>query len=330
MSFMLSFTRGKPIALALDKNNETVFTIHVTPEEDEPDINVDSVHDLIDKADVEKLRQSMRIGRIELKLLQQALRVSGDQRDKLNLTEKLRSALAILEENATDKLKKEIDFTTDKEIDRIIPLIGAREVCFDRSVVLIGPSESGKTYLAKEICKFDRRKRPVVVFSKIEDDESLRELEQLRTPKDKKSRLIKIPLHTEDQLLSLPTNSDLNSTICIFDDLDSFPTDIANYMREYRNSILESGRHNNITVISTSHILNNYEKTKTVLNEAELVCLFPAANKRHAFQFLKDKMGLDRKEANFMISKSMKAGRMLCIKLSAPNLIIYTKGILLI
>ena len=223
-----------------------------------------------------------------------------------------------------------VDFSKDPGISRVLPLIGARDVPYDRSICLVAPSEGGKTFLAKEICKFDQRKRPVIVFSKIDDDESLRELAKLRTPSDKKSRLVKIPLHSEDQLLDLPSNEDLKGTICLFDDIDSFPSDIAKFIREYRDSMLESGRHHNITVISTSHILNNYMKTKTVLNECEWVCLFPASNKRHAFSFLKDRFGLEKAEAMFLINKAMQSGRYLCLKLSAPNLLLHSKGIILI
>lgn len=326
--FMLSFTRGKPIAIVLDKDDKIIFTIHVTQDQKEPDIKVDNVLELIDDADISNLRGAMKLGRIEIKMLKQAL--GSADRSKINLSEKIKRAIQILEEIATDKLKKEIDFTKDPDISRVLPLIGARDVAFDRSICLIAPSEGGKTFLAKEICKFDVRKRPVIVFSKIDDDESLRELTKLRTPADKKSRLIKIPLHSEDQLLDLPNNEDLKGSICLFDDIDSFPADIAQFLREYRDSILESGRHQNITVISTSHILNNFTKTKTMLNECEWVCLFPASNKRHAFSFLKDRFGLEKHEATFFINKAMQSGRYLCMKLSAPNLLLHSKGVILI
>ena len=325
---MLSFTRGRAIAIALDKDDKIVFTIHITPDQAEPDIRVDNILELVDDADISNLRGGMKLGRIEVKILKQAL--NTENRDKLNMSEKIKRAIEILEQLGQDKLKKEIDFSKDPQISRVLPLIGARDVAFDRSICLVAPSEGGKTFLAKEICKFDQRKRPVIVFSKIDDDESLRELSCLRTPADKKSRLVKIPLHSEDQLLDLPMNTDLQSTICLFDDIDSFPIDIAQFLREYRDSMLESGRHNNITVISTSHILNNFMKTKTMLNECEWVCLFPASNKRHAFSFLKDRFGLDKAEANFFINKAMQAGRYMCMKLSAPNLLLHSKGVILI
>lgn len=324
---MLSFTRGKPVAIALDKNDKIVFTIHVTPEEEEADISADNLLELIDDIDISMLRAQMRLGTIEMKMVRQALN-QGDVK-KLNLNDKLERAIELLKEIATDKLKKEIDFSKDKDIKRVIPLIGARDTAYDRSICCFGPSEAGKSWLVKEICKFDKRKRPVIVFSKIIDDVSLRELKKLRTACDKKTRLIQIPLLTEKDLFDLPTNTDLKDCIVLFDDIDSFPKEMSDFLREYRDSILESGRHNNITVISTSHLLRNYGKTKTILNEAELICLFPSANKFHATMFLKDRFGLEKQESNFFINKAMKTGRMLCMRMSAPNMVIHSKGVIM-
>lgn len=326
---MLSFTKGKPVAIAVDKAGKVVFTIHVTDDEEEPDIKVDTPLELIDDADLTKIRSEMRLGRIELKMLKKGLQCK-QHTSSLNLSPKIERALEILEELSLEKLKKEVDFAGDSDIDRVIPLIGARPTPYDRSICLIGPSEAGKTYMVKEICRFDIRRRPVVVFSRIDDDESLRELTTLKSAKDGKSRLVKIPLHSEDQLLSLPTNSDLNGCICLFDDLDSFPKDIGDFLREYRDSILESGRHENISVISTSHVLNNHNKTKVLLNEAELVVLFPAANKRHSASFLKERLGLEKREVDHLIAKAMASGRYLAMRVSAPNMLIHSGGVILL
>ena len=327
MSYMLSFVKGRPIAVALDKDGKKLFTIHFTPEEEEPDITCDDVADLITDSDIDQLQKSFKLGRIEIKVLKKALR---DEKIKKGLNDKLSSALALLEENAADKLKREIDFTTDDQVKHVIPLIGGRETPYDRSIAFIGPSESGKTWLAKQIIKHDLRKRPVVVFSKIDDDASLRELKTLRCSNDRKSRLIQVPLHCENDLLNLPMNSELEECLVLFDDIDSFSKDQADFLREYRNSILESGRHHNITTLSTSHVLLNREKTKIILNECELLCLFPGANRQNAFKFLQSRFGLRIDHANNIINKCIKAGRMMCLRQAAPNLIIYDKGVMMV
>lgn len=327
--YMISFNRGEPIALALDKEGKTRFTIYVTEDNGgDPDINVDSPNDLITDLDISTLRGSMKLGRLELKMIKKALATPEDKRSKLHISEKILRAIEILEEMAIDKLKTEVDFTSDPEVDKIVPLIGVKD--FDRSIAMIGASGSGKSFLACEICKHDRRKRPVVLFTKVDDDESLRPLKSLRTPADKKSRLIKIPLHTEDQLLNLPSNTDLKNCIVLFDDIGTFAPDIAQYLVEYQANLLETGRHDGITCISTTHILNNYHKTRTMLNEAELVILFPASNKNSSIQYLRLRHGMIREDATRMINKAMNDGRMMCVKQSAPNLIMTEKAVILL
>ena len=69
--FQISFTRGTPIALALDKNNEQIFKIHVRAEngDEPPDIKVDNILELVQDEDIKKLKFSMKMGKIEEKLL---------------------------------------------------------------------------------------------------------------------------------------------------------------------------------------------------------------------------------------------------------------------
>ena len=139
-----------------------------------------------------------------------------------------------------------------------------------------------------------------------------------------------MPLHTEDQLLNLPGNTDLKNCIVLFDDIGTFAPDIAQYLVEYQANLLETGRHDNITCISTTHILNNYHKTRTMLNEAELVILFPASNKNSSIQYLRNRHGLIREDASRLIEKAMMDGRMLCVRQSAPNLVMTEQGVILL
>ncbi len=324
---MLSLTRGRACAIAVDREGKKIYTIHITDDQDEPDIICDDVMDLIHDEDIQELQKSFHLGKIEMKLLKRALK---DEKLRNGLNAKLTVAMNLLVDLTEEKLKKEIDFRDDPDVHKVIPLIGQADNPFDRSIALIGPSGSGKTWLAKEIIKHDVRKRPAIIFSKIRDDESLQELKKLRTPVDGKSRMIQVPLFSDEDLINLPTNEDLKNSICLFDDLDSFIGEKADYLREYRNSVLECGRHHGITVLSTSHILLNREKTKTVLNECEMLCLFPGANRHASFRFLQSRFGLKNDLANKLLTKCIKAGRSCVLKLSAPNAIIYDAGVCLI
>ncbi len=323
---MLSFDRGTPVAIALDKAGKTIYTIRVTEEEEDPDIEADDVLGLIDRIDIQELKQAMRLGLIETKVLTKALRTNNRE----GLSENLRRAYDILREKAEMKLKREITFDRKSEVHQVIPVIGHRPEKYDRSVAFFGPSGSGKSYLAKSILANDLHKRPVIVFSKVRDDPSLRELAKLKTPVDDKPRLIQVPIFTDQDLVDLPTDSDLKGTICFFDDIDAMAPARAAYLRDYRDALLEAGRHKDVTVFSTSHILRNYNKTRVVLNELEWAFTYPNASRRSADIFMQDRLGFDKATRETLIARSGSSGRYLGFKLSVPNLMIHTKGVQLI
>lgn len=355
--FMLSFDKGKKVAVALDKGNKPVFYIRVTEDQELPDIQCDDSLALISDEDLKQIKSAMKLGTIEIAVIKKLLKGRGKKikgRDgieraalpfldgkidmaNIKASEKIKRALQILEDKCNMKLKGEIDFTGDPSVHSVIPIIGDNKDDFDRSIFLCAASGAGKSWLAKLIIENDLKKRPVVLFSKIPDDKSLESLEGEKVEgHGGKSvpRLIKIPLLCEDDLLDLPATSDLADTkhgvICMFDDIDAFHSDIAQYIREYRDSLLECGRHSNITCICTSHLLNNYTKTKIMLNEAEVVVLFPNSNRRHSDLFLANRLGVSKSERDFMIEKAMRAGRFLAMRMSAPNMIIHNQGVVLI
>ena len=357
MRFMLSFDHGKKVAVALGKDNKPVFYIRITEEKELPDIQCDDSLELISNEDIKQLKSAMKLGSIEIAVIKKLLKERGKKtrgRDgierailpfldgkidmaKIKASDKIKRALQILEEKCNMKLKEEIDFTRDPSVHSVIPIIGDNKDNFDRSIFLCAASGAGKSWLAKLIIENDLKKRPVVLFSKIPDDTSLESLEREKIDNGrgkKVDRLIKIPLLSEEDLLDLPALSDLadskNGVICMFDDIDAFHSDIAQYIREYRDSLLECGRHSNITCICTSHLLNNYSKTKIMLNEAELVVLFPNSNRRHSDLFLSHRLGVPKHERDFMIEKAMRAGRFLAMRMSAPNMIIHNQGVVLV
>ena len=341
--FMLSFERGTPIALALDKKGGVVHTVHITPDSELPDIDVDNPLELIDDIDIKAAKKDMKLGTIDTRILTNAIKL----KDSSKLSEGLKRAFDVLESKAHKKLKGEIHFD-GKDVSSVIPLIG--NGAYDRSILLVGPSGSGKSYLAKQIIRHDKRKRPIALYSKVRDDPSLRDLQNQMIPKtvasgllrpgsglvepivstEMVSRLNSIPIYSDDDLVCLPTDSDLENVITLFDDIDAFTGERANYLRGYRDAILEAGRHKNITVLSTSHILSNYNKTRTMLNEAEYVVLFPNANRRSADMFLKDRMGMSKSDRDHLIRRAGSTGRYMIIRMSCPNLMIHSQGILLI
>lgn len=333
---MLSLHRGKPLAVGVDKKGKKVVTIYITDEEKEPDILVDHPLDLADDRDIENVTKLIRLTNIETKMLRNYLLSKQTKEDDDKLSDRLRLAVEKLHDLLTKKVKKKILFDRNDEVHRVVPLIGGGETNFDRSIFLCGPSGSGKTFLSKEIVKHDAKERPIVIFSKIENDDSLKELKKMKLKShpfsDEKggNRLIKIPIRTEHDLMNLPSNHELKNCVCLFDDIDSFPKDMADFLNQYRDSILECGRHHNITVLSTSHQLYNWAKTRVVLNESELVCMFPHSNRRNTMLFLRDRMGLGKKEVQYITDEIMDNSRSIVCRMSAPNMVFHEKGVILL
>lgn len=321
MAYMLSFENGKPIAIAIDINGNIIHTIRVTRTKPLPDIEADNPLELIDRIDIEQTGRAMKFGRMEQMVLLDAV----NQGNRERLSEPLQRGYDILVDKANEKLKSEITFN-EGTVHAVIPLIGQHPEPFDRSILLIGPSGAGKSYLAKQILMHDVRKRDVYLFSKIRDDPSLIEL----TMQGEKSRLKQVPLFEEKDFTKLPVEADLVGAIVFFDDIDAFSGDRAEFLRNYRDSLLEAGRHKNITVISTSHILMNYNKSRVTLNESEWVLLFPPSNRRSADLFLKDRLGFDKSFRDHLIERSNLSGRYLGAKLSAPNAVLHQLGIILV
>ncbi len=339
---MLSFDRGEPIAHIVDKNGKKIMKVFVTEERDQPDIECDNLTELITQSDIDAVAKKLKLSGIEKRILTKKIALSLDPLKKshdrsISLeSERINLAIMELQDVSKMKLKKHIKL----ENNTIIPLIGGNSKAYDRSIFLCGPSGSGKTFLSEQIMLNDEMTRPVVVFSKIENDDSLNKLNKQLLKKSVKKldmegeshkpRMIKINLRSESDLMNLPSNTELKNCICFFDDIDSFRKDMADFINAYRDSLLESGRHNNISVISTSHMLYNWAKTRVILNEAQLVCMFPHSNKRNSMKFLKERMGLSHDETMPIIQEAMTSGRFLACRVSAPNIVIHAKGILIL
>lgn len=332
---MLSLDKGIGFASALNRAGKREFIVYTKNETEKPDIEVDNPIELIGAEDIDELKKSLKLGGIEVKLIKKYLTTrkgkTAEDKDLEKLSAKLQRAIGILLESVDDKLKKELDISFGNDGLEFLPLMGHNKK-FDRSFYVIGPSESGKSYFIKQILKLnDMLDRPVVLFSSVEEDDSLDDLKKEKTKMDKKEKLIRVPLLAPDDALDLPTAYDLKNCVCIFDDIDSLnPYDFAEYVRQYRDNLLQTGRHNKISVMSTSHQLSNYSKTKQMLTQAEWIILFPASNKSQTKKYLRLEMGLGTAESEKIIKRAIShGGRFLAIKRSAPQLIMSNKHITL-
>lgn len=257
--FMLSFDEGTPIAIAVDKNDVIKHIIRAKEddEDQDPDIIVDDLFSILKMEDIEKVGRAMKLSRIERNILSKALK----RRSQKNISPKLKEAYLEIIKEMKNKLKTELNF--EKNL-RVLPALGFNNAPFDRHIFIVGASNSGKSFLAADIIKFDQRKRKGFLFSKLFNDPAFKDLiipssddeDEDQVPKEplledrniigqlnrrkeikklkKKQKKLKpsqrfhhIKISTEENLMDVPQREDLTipeGRILLFDDIDTFRT----------------------------------------------------------------------------------------------------------
>lgn len=243
-----------------------------------------------------------------------------DRSDKINL---LAGNFDQLRQPIIRKLKEDLNERQGKEIiihDGEVQCLPNKET--RECIYVCGPSGSGKsTYIknyAIEYLKLFPKNR-VIVFSRLEKDESLDDL---------KSKLTRIILN--DEIVEDPIDpSELHNSLCIFDDTDTIQDKyIKLAIQNLKNDLLETGRHADIYVAITSHLLTNYKESRTVLNESHYITFFPNSGSTQAIQYLlKTYFGFSKQE----IQKILKLpSRWVTIKKTCPQIVFYNKGLYLV
>ena len=185
------------------------------------------------------------------------------------------------------------------------------------------PSGSGKsTFIGMyldEIRKMKNGKgRTIYIFSRVEKDE----------PLDRHKKVVRIPLE-DDYFEKKPLLiEDFKNGILIFDDIDTILNKkLVKYLRNFRDDVLETGRHYGITTISTSHLIANFLATRTLINEANAIVLFPRGSSFSAISnFLDRYMGFNKSQIKYI---SQLPTRWIYIWKEYPKYIIHEKGVIL-
>src|SRR5271170_322119 len=154
---------------------------------------------------------------------------------------------------------------------------------------IAGPSGSGKsTYVSRYLEKLKKvfPDRDIFLFSDVEQDEVLDKIGLMRMKLD------------EEFMANTPLPQTLNDSIVIFDDIDSIADKkIMKRVQTLRDSLLMRGRHEDISVVVTNHLLTNYNETRTTLNEVNSITFFPKSGSSHGIQYmLKNYVGLSAKQ----------------------------------
>lgn len=198
----------------------------------------------------------------------------------------------------------------------VVPVMQGREV-----VYICGPSGVGKsTWSAQYIYNYlslfpDRR---VFVFSRLKIDPLLDEM-----------GCIEIPI--DEQIGEIDIIRDMKNCLCLFDDIDTIP-DKALREKVYAISadILETGRHNNISIIITSHLAKGVDRNvaRTNINEAHKFVFFPkAGNSADYTKLLKDNLGIETRVVNEILQVP---SRWVCVSRLFPQYYFHEKGAVMI
>jgi hypothetical protein len=214
--------------------------------------------------------------------------------------EKVGSPIAILQ-NSKDQSKTKILYVNAEKED-VVNYIKeykspTKEQTFqqipnittERQILYVtGASGSGKSYFTKAFTDQYKKiypKREVYLFSSISDDSSIDKVKNLK-------RIKLTPEFLQDDI----TVQDFKDSLVIFDDTDVIlDKKMKLKITGILNSILETGRHFNVSCIYTSHVACDGRETKRILNEAHSITIFPHGLGGRSLKYLLDNyLGLDR------------------------------------
>lgn len=288
---MLSFTRGKEIGKFTEGKMKGKY-IRLYGENDFGDLGKPDI--IINKADSSDLLDNdfykeQNITPAKKRQFNQILNGKLKLDDK-DMSELLKEQLEEAKKQIEETLKKRILF--DDPSTKIFP-VPQKE---SERIYVPAPSGSGKSTFIGEYLNFIRekygKKRKIYIFSRVDEDK----------PLDKHKNVIRIPLE-EDWFKTKPLNiDDFKDGILIFDDIDTIMNkSVVRYVRNFRDDVLETGRHYNMTVISTSHLIANFLATRTLINEANAIVLFPRGSSFSAISnFLDRYMGFTKKQIRYV------------------------------
>ena len=160
---------------------------------------------------------------------------------------------------------------------------------------ITAPSGAGKSFLSKQIIQEYRKLHPknqIYVFSSLETDPTLDTLKYIKRVKINK------PEYLETEF----TAQDFENSICLFDDVDCLSNKkILKKTMDVLNSILQTGRHFNVSCIYTSHASTSGHSSKIILNESHVIVIFPSCAGGKMLKYICDQyLGLSKTQIEKM------------------------------
>jgi hypothetical protein len=188
-----------------------------------------------------------------------------------------------------------------------------RTICY-----ICGQSGSGKSYFAADLANSYKKQHPdnpIYLMSYVESDSSIERVKGIER--------IKI----DDEFLAADlTSKDFSDSLLIMDDCDCY-TDkkIKAKLRDLLGKILNTGRHDNASLIYLSHLACNGLETKGILNECHALTFFPATLDGRAREYLlKNYLGFQKKQVDLIDDIP---GRAITVVKSFPRIMVTEKMI---
>lgn len=214
---------------------------------------------------------------------------------------------------------------------------------FPNRIVIAGPSLCGKSHWAREIAKdyyddYHQKGHKICLFTAIpRHKDNIFACDHCRH-KDEDDKKKKYPcfcssiyrVKCDENLLTDPIDLDeLSNSLCIFDDIDRHPNkEVALELNLLRDKIMNSGRHDNIDLISIAQVLLDGKKTKCSNTNAFQIVGFPNSGGRYQLsEFMRRYMSLPKQTIEKIISLPT---RWVCINNCNPMYVLHEHGAFMI
>lgn len=312
----LSFSRGRIFLYLVDKDNKIKAKIYYNENEtkNKTDIEVDNYLSVLNKYDFQKIKRSHRLSDYDISQIKKHLKNKSKEKINngvyLNVYDKLIDIV-------NDRVSRCLIFD-DKEYKdlELVPSIKKYSV-----ISIIGPSGSGKSTTAAKIINTNKTKEQKVyllsrqlsgnidkAFSNFEDDI--------------------IEIDTQD-IENYPSVEDLENQFLLVDDIEALNKDVRDYIYDYINSIVTTGRKLNVKIIFSSHIVSG-AVFRVIMNETRYLYMYPNSNSHRVKTDLRLKFNYTTSERNVMLDNVKKdMSRYLCLHLNNPNSYFTSKRICL-
>lgn len=303
---MLSLKQGRPIAV-IKKGKFNNKIVYVDEETNEP-----IKHNPLDVLeDIFKGSNKMKLKRSDMAKIKNALK---------NDTEDIDDSLYEIINNAKNKSKE----CSKKELK-----IYDNGVCFPlprfnktERAYICGQTECGKSYWCKQYLKKLVKVHPnkkIILISDVNEDPELDDLKNIT----------RLKLDDELENKKPPKPELFKDSVVLFDDIDSIQNKkVYNMIQTLRDSLLRRGRHENISVLITSHLCTDYKNTRIILNECNSITIFPRSGSSHGIKYLLKKYaGLDKKQIEKVFNLPSRA---VTIYMYSPQYVVYDKGVYLL